>query len=127
MLKNIENFDGWLEINSYEDITIGKGEITLHVNSLKLMMRYMPIVQDLDREINQINSFYNFMIYRMSCGRNNIYTIDYEKNMKTLEEDMDRFYKKIDDNDLEVVSYTLNVSYKNYINDIVLKLKEQNK
>ena len=124
MLKNIANFDGWLEFNSYEDITIGKGEITLHVNSLKLMMKYMPIVQDLDREINQINSFYNFMIYRMSCGRNNIYTIDYEKNMKILEEDMDRFYKKIDDNDLEVVSYTLNVSYENYINDIVLKLKE---
>ena len=124
MLKNIENFDGWLEINSYEDITIGKGEITLHVNSLKLMMRYMPIVQELDKEINQINSFYNFMIYRMNCGRNNIYTIDYEKNMKILEEDMDRFYKKIDDNDLEVVSYTLNVSYENYINDIILKLKE---
>ena len=60
----------------------------------------------------------------MSCGRNNIYTIDYEKNMKILEEDMDRFYKKIDDNDLEVVSYTLNVSYEDYINDIVLKLKE---
>ena len=124
MLKNIENFDGWLEINSYEDITIGKGEITLHVNSLKLMMRYMPIVQELDKEINQINSFYNFMIYRMGCGRNDIYRIDYEKNMKTLEEDMDRFYKKIDDNDLEVVSYTLNVSYENYINDIILKLKE---
>lgn len=124
MLKNIENFDGWLEINSYEDITIGKGEITLHVNSLKLMMKYMPIVQDLDKEINQINSFYNFMIYGMSCGRNNIYTIDYEKNMKTLEEEMDRFYKKIDDNDLEVVSYTLNVSYGNYINNIVLELKE---
>lgn len=124
MLKNIENFDGWLEINSYEDITIGKGELTLHVNSLKLMMKYMPIVQELDREINQINSFYNFMIYRMSCGRNNIYTIDYEKNMKILEEDIDRFYKKIDDNDLEVVSYTLNVSYENYINNIVLKLKE---
>lgn len=124
MLKNIENFDGWLEINSYEDITIGKGEITLHINSLKLMMKYMPIVQELDKEINQINSFYNFMIYRMGCGRNDIYTIDYEKNMKTLEEDMDRFYKKIDDNDLEVVSYTLNVSYENYINDIILKLKE---
>ena len=124
MLKNIENFDGWLEINSYEDITIGKGEITLHVNSLKLMMRYMPIVQELDKEINQINSFYNFMIYRMSCGRNNIYTIDYKKNMKKLEEEIDRFYKKIDDNDLEVVSYTLNVSYENYINDIILKLKE---
>ena len=45
-------------------------------------------------------------------------------NMKTLEEDVDRFYKKIDDNDLEVVSYTLNVSYEDYINDIVLKLKE---
>lgn len=124
MLKNIENFDGWLEIDSYEDITIGKGEITLHVNSLKLMMKYMPIVQELDKEINQINSFYNFMIYRMGCGRNDIYRIDYEKNMKTLEEDMDRFYKKIDDNDLEVVSYTLNVSYENYINDIILKLKE---
>ena len=124
MLKNIENFQGWLEFNSYEDITIGKGEITLHVNSLKLMLKYMPIVQELDKEVNQINSFYNFMIYRMSCGRNNIYTIDYEKNMKILEEDMDRFYKKIDDNDLEVVSYTFNVSYENYINDIVLKLKE---
>ena len=124
MLKNIENFDGWLEIDSYEDITIGKGEITLHVNSLKLMMKYMPIVQELDKEINQINSFYNFMIYRMGCGRNDIYRIDYEKNMKTLEEDMDRFYKKINDNNLEVVSYTLNVSYENYINDIILKLKE---
>ena len=124
MLKNIENFDGWLEINSYEDITIGKGEITLHVNSLKLMMKYMPIVQELDKEINQINSFYNFMIYRMESGRNNIYTIDYEKNIKILEEDMDRFYKKIDDNDLEVVSYILNVSYENYINDIILKPKE---
>lgn len=124
MLKNIENFDGWLEFNSYEDITIGKGEITLHVNSLKLMMKYMPIVQELDREINQINSFYNFMIYRMESGRNNIYTIDYEKNMKILEEELNRFYKKIDDNDLEIVSYTFNVSYENYINDIVLKLKE---
>ena len=124
MLKNIENFDGWMEINSYEDITIGKGKLTLHVNSLKLMMKYMPIVQELDKEINQINSFYNFMIYRMSCGRNNIYTIDYEKNMKILEEEMNKFYKKIDDNDLEVVSYTLNIYYENYINDIVLKLKE---
>ena len=124
MLKNIENFDGWLEIDSYEDIIIGKGKLTLHVNSLKLMMKYMPIIQELDKEINQINSFYNFMIYRMSCGRNNIYTIDYEKNMKTLEEEVNRFYKKIDDNDLEVVSYTLNVSYEDYINDIVLKLKE---
>ena len=64
------------------------------------------------------------MIYRMESGRNNIYTIDYEKNIKILEEDMDRFYKKIDDNDLEVVSYILNVSYENYINDIILKLKE---
>lgn len=124
MLKNIENFDGWLEINSYEDITIGKGEITLHVNSLKLMMKYMPIVQELDKEINQINSFYNFMIYRMEFGRNDIYRIDYEKNIKILEEEMNEFYKKIDDNDLEVVSYTLNVSYENYINDIILKLKE---
>ena len=123
MLKNIENFDGWLEIDSYEDITIGKGGVTLHVNSLKLMMKYMPIVQELDREINQINSFYNFMIYRMGCGRNDIYAIDYEKNMKILEEEMNKFYKKIDDNDLEVVSYTLNIYYENYINDIVLKLK----
>ena len=101
MLKNIENFDGWTEINSYEDITIGKGEITLHINSLKLMLKYMPIVQELGEEVNQINSFYNFMIYRMSCGRNNIYTIDYEKNMKILEEEIDRFYKKVEDNDLE--------------------------
>lgn len=124
MLKNIENFDGWLEINSYEDITIGKGEITLHVNSLKLMMKYMPIVQELDREINQLNSFYNFVIYRMGCGRNDIYRIDYEKNMKILEEEMNKLCKKIDNNDLEVVSYTLNVSYEDYINDIVLKLKE---
>lgn len=124
MLKNIENFDGWTEINSYEDITIGKGEITLHVDSLKLMLKYMPIVQELGEEITQINSFYNFMIYRMSCGRNNIYTIDYEKNMKILEEEIDKFYKKIDDNGLEVVSYTLNMYYENYINDIVLKLKE---
>lgn len=124
MLKNIENFDGWTEINSYEDITIGKGEITLHVNSLKLMLKYMPIVQALDKEINQINSFYNFMIYTMGCGKNDIYKVDYEKNMKILEEEMDKFYKKIDDDGLEVVSYTLNMYYENYINDIVLKLKE---
>lgn len=123
MLKNIENFDGWLEFNSYEDITIGKGEITLHVTSLKLMMKYMPIVQELDIMINDINSFNEVVMYEMSYCKHAIYNIKYEEEMMVLNALMEKFYEKLDNYKLEMVSYSLNTFDEKYIENIILKLK----
>lgn len=123
MLKNIENFDGWLEFNSYEDIDIGKGEITLHITSLKLMMKYMPIIQELDITINHINSFNEMVMYEMSCGKYDIYKIKYEEEMIKINNLMEEFYKKLDNYNLEMVSYSLSMYNKKYIEDIILKLK----
>ena len=71
MLNNIRKFDGWMTVDSYEDITIGKGAITLHVNSLKTMMEYMPIVEELDRRVNEINKFNKIVLMNSSSGRFN--------------------------------------------------------
>ena len=123
MLKNIENFDGWLEFNSYEDIDIGKGEITLHVTSLKLMMKYMPIIQELDMIINSINSFNEMVMCEMSCGKYAIYKLKYEEEMMKINNLMEELYKKLDSYNLEMVSYSLNMFDKKYIENIILKLK----
>lgn len=123
MLKNIENFDGWLEFNSYEDIDIGKGELTLHVTSLKLMMKYMPVIQELDIMINDINSFNEVVMYEMSCCKHAIYNIKYEEEMMVLNALMEKFYEKLDNYKLEMVSYSLNTFDEKYIENIILKLK----
>ena len=123
MLKNIENFDGWLEFNSYEDIDIGKGELTLHITSLKLMMKYMPIIQELDIIINRINLLNEIVMREMSCGKYAIYKIKYEEEMMTINNLMEEFYKKLDNYNLEIVSYSLNMFDKKYIENIILKLK----
>ena len=119
MLNNIRKFDGWMTVDSYEDITIGKGAITLHVNSLKTMMEYMPIVEELDGRVNLINTFNKIVIMNSSSGRFNKPN-DYEERLKELEYMVDDFYKTIESYNLVTVSWSLNVYSDNYFEEIIL-------
>lgn len=119
MLDNIRKFDGWMIIDSYENITIGKGVITLHVNSLKTMMEYMPIVEELDRRVNLINTFNKIVIMNSSSGRFDKPN-DYEERLKELEYMVDDFYKTIESYNLVMVSWTLNAHSDNYFEEIIL-------
>ena len=119
MLNNIRKFDGWMTVDSYEDITIGKGAITLHVNSLKTMMEYMPIVEELDRRVNLINTFNKIVIMNSSSGRFDKPN-DYEERLKELEYMVDDFYKMIESHNLVTVSWSLNVYSDNYFEEIIL-------
>lgn len=119
MLNNIRKFDGWMTVDSYENITIGKGVITLHVNSLKTMMEYMPIVEELDRRVNLINTFNKIVIMNSSSGRFDKPN-DYEERLKELEYMVDDFYKTIESHNLVTVSWSLNVYSDNYFEEIIL-------
>ena len=119
MLDNIRKFDGWMIVDSYENITIGKGIITLHVNSLKTMMEYMPIVEELDRRVNLINTFNKIVIMNSSSGRFDKPN-DYEERLKELEYMVDDFYKTIENYNLIMVSWTLNAYSDNYFEEIIL-------
>ena len=119
MLNNIRRFSGWMAVDSYENITIGKGVITLHVNSLKTMMEYMPIVEELDRRVNLINTFNKIVIMNSSSGRFNKPN-DYEERLKELEYMVDDFYKTIENYNLVTVSWSLNVYSDNYFEEIIL-------
>lgn len=119
MLNNIRKFDGWMIVDSYEDITIGKGVITLHVNSLKTMMEYMPIVEELDRRVNLINTFNKIVIMNSSSGRFDKPN-DYEERLKELEYMVDDFYKTIESHNLVTVSWSLNAYSDNYFEEIIL-------
>ena len=119
MLNNIRRFSGWMAVDSYENITIGKGVITLHVNSLKTMMEYMPIVEELDRRVNLINTFNKIVIMNSSSGRFNKPN-DYEERLKELEYMVDDFYKTIEKYNLVTVSWSLNVYSDNYFEEIIL-------
>ena len=119
MLNNIRKFDGWMIVDSYENITIGKGVITLHVNSLKTMMEYMPIVEELDRRVNLINTFNKIAIMNSSSGRFDKPN-DYEERLKVLEYMVDDFYKTIEGYNLVMVSWTLNAYSDNYFEEIIL-------
>ena len=119
MLDNIRKFDGWMTVDSYENITIGKGVITLHVNSLKTMMEYMPIVEELDRRVNLINTFNKIVIMNSSSGRFDKPN-DYEERLKELEYMVDDFYKMIESHNLVTVSWSLNVYSDNYFEEIIL-------
>ena len=119
MLDNIRKFDGWMIVDSYENITIGKGVITLHVNSLKTMMEYMPIVEELDRRVNLINTFNKIVIMNSSSGRFDKPN-DYEERLKELEYMVDDFYKTIENYNLVTVSWSLNAYSDNYFEEIIL-------
>ena len=119
MLDNIRKFDGWMIVDSYENITIGKGVITLHVNSLKTMMEYMPIVEELDRRVNLINTFNKIVIMNSSSGRFDKPN-DYEERLKELEYMVDDFYKTIESYNLVTVSWSLNAYSDNYFEEIIL-------
>ena len=119
MLDNIRKFDGWMIVDSYKNITIGKGVITLHVNSLKTMMEYMPIVEELDRRVNLINTFNKIVIMNSSSGRFDKPN-DYEERLKELEYMVDDFYKTIENYNLVMVSWTLNAYSDNYFEEIIL-------
>ena len=119
MLNNIRKFDGWMIVDSYENITIGKGVITLHVNSLKTMMEYMPIVEELDRRVNLINTFNKIVIMNSSSGRFDKPN-DYEERLKELEYMVDDFYKTIENYNLVMVSWSLNAYSDNYFEEIIL-------
>lgn len=124
MLKNIENFDGWFEINSqYDDIDLGKGELTLKVNSLKLMMKYMPIIQELDKMVEKINSFNKNKrcFYSIEYGFG---TVAYNEILNELEEMVNDFYKKVEEYGLCITNYTiiLDTTSIKYMEDISLCL-----
>ena len=119
MLDNIRKFDGWMIVDSYKNITIGKGVITLHVNSLKTMMEYMPIVEELDRRVNLINTFNKIVIMNSSSGRFDKPN-DYEERLKELEYMVDDFYKTIENYNLVTVSWSLNAYSDNYFEEIIL-------
>lgn len=128
MLKNIENFDGWFEINSqYDDIDLGKGELTLKVNSLKLMIKYMPIIQELDRMVEKINSFNKNKRYFYDARyfydtRYNFDVVAYNKDLNEFEEMVDDFYKKVERYGLAITSYTINIIDIKYMENISLCL-----
>ena len=119
MLNNIRKFDGWMTVDSHEDITIGKGVVTLHVNSLKTMMEYMPIIEELDKRVNLINTFNKIVIMNSSSGRFDKPN-DYEERLKELEYMVDDFYKTIENYNLVMVSWSLNVYSDNYFEEIIL-------
>lgn len=119
MLDNIRKFDGWMIVDSYENITIGKGVVTLHVDSLKTMMEYMPIVEELDRRVNLINTFNKIVIMNSSSGRFDKPN-DYEERLKELEYMVDDFYKTIENYNLVMVSWSLNAYSDNYFEEIIL-------
>ena len=128
MSKNIENFDGWFKINSqYDDIDLGKGELTLKVNSLKLMMKYMPIIQELDKMVEKINSFnkntryFNDTRYFYDI-RYNFDVVEYNKALNEFEEMINDFYKKVEEYGLAIVNYTINIIGTKYIEGISLCL-----
>ena len=122
MLKNIENFDGWFEINSqYDDIDLGKGELTLKVNSLKLMMKYMPIIQELDKMVEKINSFNKNTRYFYDI-KYNFDAVAYNEVLNELEEMVNDFYKKVEGYGLAITNYTINTIDIKYMEDISLCL-----
>lgn len=121
MLKNIENFDGWFEVNSYEDIVLGKGELTLKVTSLKTMMEYMPIIQELDKVVNDINSFNKNKLYFYN-DRFCFDSINYNEILAKLEEKMNDFHEKLEKNGLKMEKWTINHVDAKYIEDITLCL-----
>lgn len=122
MLKNIENFDGWFEINSqYDDIDLGKGELTLKVNSLKLMTKYMPIIQELDKMVEKINSFNKNILYFYDI-KYNFDVVAYNEVLNELEEMVNDFYKKAEEYGLSITNYTINIFDIKYMEDISLCL-----
>lgn len=119
MLDNIRKFDGWMIVDSYENITIGKGIITLHVNSLKTMMEYMPIVEELDRRVNEINKFNKIVLMNSSSGRFNK-AEEYDMRFGELLDMVDALYREFKERNLEVTSYRINVFSDNYFEEIIL-------
>ena len=105
MLKNIENFDGWFEVNSYEDIVLGKGELTLETKSLKAMMKYMPIIQELDKVVELNKNEFHIYKGKEKDGKNIKYVIvasdatrillTYTYNNKGEDEDMEYILKSM--------------------------------
>ena len=119
MLNNIRKFDGWMTVDSYEDITIGKGVITLHVNSLKTMMEYMPIVEELDRRVNEINKFNKIVLMNSSSGRFNKVE-EYDTRLGELSDMINALYREFKERNLEVTSYRINAFSDNYFEEIIL-------
>ena len=122
MLNNIRKFDGWMTVDSYEDITIGKGVITLHVNSLKTMMEYMPIVEELDKRVNEINKFNKIVLMNSSSGRFNKVE-EYDTRFGELLDMIDALYREFKERNLEVTSYRINTFSDNYFEEIILRKK----
>ena len=120
MLNNIRKFDGWMIIDSYENISIGKGVITLHVNSLKTMMEYMPIVEELDEIVSAINTFNKTIVLNSSSGRFGK-SEDYEVRIKELDDMVKFFYKRLKDYNIETQFRKINVFSDNYFEEIILK------
>ena len=119
MLNNITKFDGWMIVDSYENITIGKGVITLHVNSLKTMMEYMPIVEELDRRVDEINKFNKIVLMNSSSGRFNK-AEEYNTRFDELLDMIDALYRELKERNLEVTSYRINAFSDNYFEEIIL-------
>jgi hypothetical protein len=119
MLDNIRNFDGWMIVDSYENITIGKGVITLHVNSLKTMMEYMPIVEELDRRVNEINKFNKIVLMNSSSGRFNKVE-EYDTRFSEFLDMIDALYREFKERNLEITSYCINAFSDNYFEEIIL-------
>ena len=119
MLNNIRKFSGWMTVDSYEDITIGKGVITLHVNSLKTMMEYMPIVEELDKRVNEINKFNKIVLMNSSSGRFNKVE-EYDTRFGELLDMIDALYREFKERNLEVTSYRINTFSDNYFEEIIL-------
>ena len=119
MLNNIRKFDGWMTVDSYEDITIGKGVITLHVNSLKTMMEYMPIVEELDKRVNEINKFNKIVLMNSSSGRFNK-AEEYDTRFSEFLDMIDALYREFKERNLEITSYCINAFSDNYFEEIIL-------
>lgn len=119
MLNNIRKFDGWMTVDSYEDITIGKGVITLHVNSLKTMMEYMPIVEELDKRVDEINKFNKIVLMNSSSGRFNKVE-EYDMRFGELLDMIDALYREFKERNLEITSYRINAFSDNYFEEIIL-------
>lgn len=122
MLNNIRKFDGWMTVDSYEDITIGKGVITLHVNSLKTMMEYMPIVEELDRKVDEINKFNKIVLMNSSSGRFNKVE-EYDTRFSEFLDMIDALYREFKERNLEATSYRINTFSDNYFEEIILRKK----
>lgn len=119
MLNNITKFDGWMIVDSYENITIGKGVITLHVDSLKTMMEYMPIVEELDRRVDEINKFNKIVLMNSSSGRFNKVE-EYDTRFSEFLDMIDVLFRELKERNLEVTSYRINVFSDNYLEEIIL-------